>query len=64
MIDFGASVHLDSYNQDDDSISGTLIYMPPEALTGKLTLSWDVWSLGILLFIMATGKLPYKSNST
>lgn len=39
------------------------MYMPPESLNGQLSLSWDVWSLGILLFIMVTGKLPYKAEN-
>lgn len=37
------------------------MYMPPESLKGQLSLSWDVWSLGILIFIMLSGKLPYKA---
>jgi serine/threonine protein kinase len=42
---------------------GTLMYMPPEGLEGLLTTSWDIWSLGIMIFIMTTNKLPYKFDN-
>ena len=34
--------------------------MPPEGLEGFLTTSWDIWSLGILVFIMMSNDLPYS----
>lgn len=37
--------------------------MPPEGLEGVLTTSWDIWSLGILIFIMMTNKLPYQFDT-
>jgi serine/threonine protein kinase len=44
--------------------SGTLRYAAPEILSqGKYnTHSADVWALGILLFVMATGRFPYASD--
>lgn len=39
---------------------GTLLYAAPEVLTGKYKKSCDVWSIGILLFIMLSGEIPYE----
>lgn len=42
-------------------ILGTPGYMSPEALqsTSALTVKSDVWALGVLLFYMLFGKLPF-----
>jgi serine/threonine protein kinase len=60
LIDFGSTKQQGIVNNERCS---TLMYLAPEMLkTGVYkTMPVDIWSLGILLLIMATGKLPYPS---
>ena len=44
---------------------GTYTYMSPERIEGKKYnhLS-DIWSFGIMIYELATGKYPYTSTKT
>jgi len=42
---------------------GTPVYQPPESYQGEIRPGWDVWSLGILLQQMLTGKHPFSANT-
>ncbi|KTF92586.1 hypothetical protein cypCar_00039918, partial [Cyprinus carpio] len=67
LTDFGLSrvarsVSRCSRDKDDDD-GGTLSYMPPEALQSlnyKACKATDVYSYGVLLWSMVTGKEPYE----
>ncbi|KAK7910489.1 hypothetical protein WMY93_015173 [Mugilogobius chulae] len=64
LTDFGlAKVYSSSRlsKKDGSTEEGTLGYMPPEAfeLSYKPTKSSDIYSLGILLWSLITGKQPY-----
>lgn len=43
---------------------GTVYYMAPEVARGKYGSELDVYSLGIILFEMLTGKVPFEGEST
>ncbi|XP_026122240.1 receptor-interacting serine/threonine-protein kinase 3 [Carassius auratus] len=66
LTDFGLSrvarsVSRCRENEDDDG--GTLSYMPPEALQSinhKASKATDVYSYGVLLWSIVTGKEPYE----
>ncbi|MBV9503556.1 MAG: serine/threonine protein kinase, partial [Acidobacteriia bacterium] len=44
-------------------VAGTVAYMSPEQMSGgPITPASDIYSLGIVLFEMATGRLPYNDR--
>src|SRR6266404_1546381 len=73
VLDFGLATRLDrdeisdltlSYTSLESKLVGTLPYMAPEVLRGQKGdhLS-DLWSLGVLLYEAAAGKLPFRGNT-
>ncbi|XP_020659127.3 ribosomal protein S6 kinase-related protein [Pogona vitticeps] len=58
LTDFGLSRHL-PWGERAYTICGTLHYMAPEVLSGgPYAHAADWWSMGVLLFALATGKFP------
>jgi eukaryotic-like serine/threonine-protein kinase len=49
---------------DSDSVAGTLAYLAPELLQGKAPdAQTDIWSLGVLLYELAAGQLPFQGRT-
>ncbi|KAK4882006.1 hypothetical protein RN001_005325 [Aquatica leii] len=60
--DFGWSVHAPSLNRK--TMCGTLDYLPPEMVEGKLYGKYvDNWCLGILCYEFLVGNPPFESKS-
>ncbi|KAL9826569.1 LOW QUALITY PROTEIN: ribosomal protein S6 kinase-related protein [Geothlypis trichas] len=58
LTDFGLSRYL-QWGERAHTICGTLQYMAPEVLSGgPYSHAADWWSLGVLLFALASGKFP------
>ena len=65
VADFGISGVADTLNPDVDV--GTLRYMAPEVLSRKEksnTAAVDVWALGVMLYCMVFGKLPFAESTS
>lgn len=57
LIDFGLSKI--SANGTERHIAGTPYYMAPEVLNGQYDSKVDIWSLGVLLYVLVSGYLPF-----
>ena len=65
ITDFGIALALNTVElTQTNSVMGSVHYFPPEQANGKSsTIKSDIYSLGIVMFEMLTGKLPYKGEN-
>jgi eukaryotic-like serine/threonine-protein kinase len=64
LTDFGIARITDSSKTKTGMVLGTPSYMSPEQLVGKhIDGRSDLFSLGIMLFQLLTGRLPFKGDS-
>ena len=64
LSDFGTSATTQQIvaGTGDPRLIGTPMYMSPEACKGKSSKAVDIWALGITLFQLATGDVPYPKK--
>ena len=60
LIDFGLSKVNNSKN--DNRRVGTPFYMAPEMIKGNGVFESDIWSIGVILYILVTGKQPFRGK--
>ncbi|MBE6583121.1 MAG: Stk1 family PASTA domain-containing Ser/Thr kinase [Ruminococcaceae bacterium] len=64
VTDFGIAVLPSSDKNPDGKAIGTVYYISPEQASGKETdTRSDLYSLGILMYEMATGTLPFNAET-
>lgn len=66
VTDFGiAQAITDATMEQTDSIIGSAHYLSPEQARGsKVTTKSDLYSLGIVLYELVTGKLPFEGDNS
>lgn len=63
LIDFGLSKRF-SPGQFASTKAGTPYYVAPEVLEGKYAEQSDVWSIGVIMYILLSGSPPFSGNDT
>lgn len=58
IVDFGLSTFYTA-GQEFSSLCGTAFYLAPEVLLKKYGSQSDVWSVGVIMFILLCGKPPF-----
>lgn len=62
VIDFGLAVLVEPRHLVDECC-GTTSYMAPEVLTGPYDVQCDLWSVGVIVYFMLCGYLPFMGRS-
>jgi serine/threonine protein kinase len=65
LIDFGLSIE-HNIKVDGEYLTdtvGTSYYMSPEVIMGKYTKSCDIWSVGIITYILLCGYPPFNGEN-
>ena len=62
LIDFGTSRMFSKANVFNNLV-GTAYYLAPEVILGAYHKQVDLWSIGVVFYLMLSGRLPYNSEN-
>ncbi len=64
LLDFGLAAPVGQPGRAEEGFTGTLPYLPPEALTGTAEADprLDIYAMGVVLYQMLTGTRPYPGT--
>lgn len=63
MVDFGLAMMVGP-GQKGNELLGTIAYAPPELLLEEdYDKGIDVWSVGVIIYCLASGTLPFEDPS-
>jgi putative methionine-R-sulfoxide reductase with GAF domain/predicted Ser/Thr protein kinase len=66
LMDFGIAIESGVYRgEEGDTVPGTPQFLAPELLRGEMpSQRTDVYAMGVLLYEMFTGRVPFDDNDT
>ena len=62
LIDFGVSMKLKD-SKSTNEIVGAVFYISPEALNGKYSAKCDLWSCGVIAYMLLCGVPPFAGEN-
>ncbi|KAF4745771.1 Serine/threonine-protein kinase 33, partial [Perkinsus olseni] len=63
VIDFGLAELFGTNIEKSMNVAGTAFYMAPEIFRPPFDYKCDIWSLGVILYLLLTGYLPFFGSS-
>lgn len=63
LCDFGTAIEIDRPNNEKLSEHfGSPYYIAPEVIKGEYNQKCDIWSAGVIMFIMLMKRVPYDGD--
>jgi len=62
VIDFGAALFFSPKTKISETL-GTPYYIAPEVLMGDYNEKCDIWSIGVVLFVLLSGTAPFNGTT-
>lgn len=65
IIDFGTALAFDETGNRNrlTEMIGTPYYIAPEVLQGRYNSKCDIWSIGVITYMLMCGKAPFFGNT-
>lgn len=63
LIDFGLAIKVKTKNQTFSDVVGSPPYMSPDMLSKRYSYPVDMWSAGVLVFLMLHGRYPIEDDT-
>ena len=66
LIDFGLAIAYKPFERHTPLSAkvGTHKYIAPEVIRGNYTYKCDIWSIGVIMYILLFGEFPFKGENT
>ena len=62
IIDFGTALFFSTEHKLKETL-GTPYYIAPEVIQGTYNEKCDIWSIGVILFVLLSGTAPFNGST-